>query len=156
MVSAASCCVWGGPLHGLEQDLAIRSAHNLFHILLNGQMDLVSDYVLIILFQFLCNICIAHCIRYHTKLFFQVIYIPWVLTKAEGSLAMTAKTKESFCKDKHFLRYMQIFERIFESHIWSFIFIGRNYTEIICWYRYGPGIWLHIVICNRLDPRAKV
>ena len=45
---------------------------------------------------------------------------------------MTAKTKESFCKDKHFLRYMQIFERIFESHIWSFIFIGRNYTEIIC------------------------
>lgn len=30
---------------------------------------------------------------------------------------MTAKTKESFCKDKHFLRYMQIFERIFESHI---------------------------------------
>jgi len=55
---------------------------------------------------------------------------------------MTAKTKEIFCKDKLFLRYMQIFERIFESHIWSFIYIGRSYTEIICWYRYEPGIWL--------------
>ena len=45
---------------------------------------------------------------------------------------MTAKTKEFVCKDKLFLRYMQIFERFYERHPCSFIYIERSHTEIIC------------------------
>ena len=64
-------------------------------------------------------------------------YVPDVITEAVGSeptyqMAVDQMAVEEYAKSLS----------VFWESYWSFIYIGRSHTEIICWYRHEAGIWL--------------